>query len=66
LYKGASSPILGAMAHNAGLFFVFGQSKEFVKRYRKNKTENMTTPQYFVAGLITVIFDKSSILKNSN
>lgn len=53
LYKGASSPLAGAMLHNAGLFFVFGQSKELVWKYRKEKTPKLTVPQYFTAGLMT-------------
>jgi len=28
LYKGAASPLLGAMAHNAGVFFSYGQAKK--------------------------------------
>lgn len=28
LYAGAASPLIGAMAHNAGVFFSYGMSKK--------------------------------------
>lgn len=30
LYKGAASPLIGSMAHNAGVFFSYGQAKKIV------------------------------------
>lgn len=32
LYAGATSPLAGAMAHNAGLFFFYGAGKQVVER----------------------------------
>ncbi|KAL6052491.1 Carrier protein YMC2 [Balamuthia mandrillaris] len=49
LYKGASSPLAGAMAHNAAVFFSYGRAKEFVAP-RNGKLEGR---HYYQAGAIT-------------
>jgi len=56
LYKGAMSPLAGAMAHNAGIFFFYGQSKVFVSKRYERTTENLSLPNYFQAGAITGFF----------
>jgi len=53
LYKGAMSPLAGAMAHNAGIFFFYGQSKILVSRYYGRTPETMSLGNYFQAGFIT-------------
>lgn len=34
LYAGAASPLLGAMAHNAGVFFSYGMAKQVWRNLR--------------------------------
>lgn len=54
LYKGAASPIAGAMAHNAGLFFVNGQTKRLVKNLvGKSSGQNLSVSEFFLSGLMT-------------
>jgi solute carrier family 25 carnitine/acylcarnitine transporter 20/29 len=53
LYKGAMSPLAGAMAHNAGLFFFYGQSKIMISSYNNRKIDNLTLGQLWQAGAIT-------------
>jgi solute carrier family 25 carnitine/acylcarnitine transporter 20/29 len=49
LYKGMSSPILGAMFFRANMFFAFGESKRF---FSKNNTKKITTLEYYISGSI--------------
>ena len=51
LYKGAASPLTGAMFHNAALFFFYGQSQEIMKAIRK--TESLQGADFFFAGGMT-------------
>jgi len=53
LYKGCMSPLSGAMAHNAGLFFFYGQSKKMVAYQSRRSDTNLLLPDYFKAGAIT-------------
>jgi len=53
LYKGASSPLAGAMAHNAGLFFAYGQSKAAVARWRNRPVSKLKPEDCLIAGAST-------------
>jgi len=53
LYKGAMSPLTGAMAHNAGIFFCYGQSKKIISSKTNRKIQDLTLPNYFLAGAMT-------------
>jgi len=53
LYKGAMSPLAGAMAHNAGIFFFYGQSKKVVCANSGHTKDTMPLEDYFKAGAIT-------------
>jgi len=53
LYKGALSPLAGAMALNAGIFFAYGQSKIWVSRFTDRPINRMTLADYFIAGAFT-------------
>jgi len=55
LYKGAMSPLAGAMALNAGIFFAYGQSKLFLAegKSRLNLDKKMTLYDYFICGALT-------------
>mmetsp|Transcript_2208 Transcript_2208/g.2945 ORF Transcript_2208/g.2945 Transcript_2208/m.2945 type:complete len:289 (+) Transcript_2208:96-962(+) len=50
LYAGAASPLLGAMAHNAGVFFSYGLAKDFV-----GQGKELTIPQYYAAGSLAAV-----------
>ncbi|CAM9299290.1 unnamed protein product [Ascophyllum nodosum] len=50
LYAGAASPLLGAMAHNAGVFFSYGMAKQVI-----GGGKELTVPQYFAAGSLASI-----------
>eukprot|EP01123_Difflugia_compressa_P013033 TRINITY_DN5821_c0_g1_i1.p1 TRINITY_DN5821_c0_g1~~TRINITY_DN5821_c0_g1_i1.p1 ORF type:complete len:301 (-),score=37.64 TRINITY_DN5821_c0_g1_i1:138-1040(-) len=56
LYKGATSPLAGAMAHNAGIFFCYGQSKRFISSQYQRTLDTMTLSDYFKSGAITGFF----------
>jgi len=53
LYKGAMSPLAGAMAHNAGLFFFYGQSKQIIAQRNNTTVSNLSLSHLFQAGAIT-------------
>uniref|UniRef100_A0A6B2LCD6 Mitochondrial carrier protein n=1 Tax=Arcella intermedia TaxID=1963864 RepID=A0A6B2LCD6_9EUKA len=53
LYKGAMSPLAGAMAHNAGIFFFYGQSKKIVAAKKNIHLADLTPKDYFTAGAMT-------------
>jgi len=53
LYKGAMSPLAGAMAHNAGLFFFYGQSKLLVSSHYGRTVETMSLFNLWQAGAMT-------------
>jgi len=53
LYKGAMSPLAGAMALNAGIFFAYGQSKLLVSKVTGRSQKEMTLLDYFIAGALT-------------
>lgn len=48
LYAGAASPLLGAMAHNAVLFFVNGTTRRTLKSFAPNENHNVRDG--FIAG----------------
>ena len=48
LYKGAASPLAGAMAHNAVVFFSVGQSKKLLKGAKSQNSMG----EIFIAGSI--------------
>ncbi|CAM9474788.1 unnamed protein product, partial [Hapterophycus canaliculatus] len=50
LYKGVEAPLLGAMAHNAGVFFSYGMAKKIV-----GGGKDLTIPQYYAAGSLASI-----------
>lgn len=50
LYAGAASPLMGAVAMNAVVFFSYGGSKKFV-----GGGKELTVPQYFLAGSLTAV-----------
>lgn len=50
LYAGAASPLIGAMAHNAGVFFSYGMAKRIV-----GGGEELSVPQYYAAGALAAI-----------
>ncbi|CAM9970834.1 unnamed protein product, partial [Phaeothamnion confervicola] len=50
LYAGAASPLLGAMAHNAGVFFSYGMAKKVV-----GGGKELTIPQYYAAGALAAV-----------
>jgi len=54
LYKGATSPLAGAMAHNAGVFFSYGQAKNWLAAGKG--MDKLTLSDYFIAGAITGAF----------
>jgi len=54
LYKGATSPLAGAMAHNAGVFFSYGQAKNWLAAGKG--LDKLTLRDYFIAGSITGAF----------
>jgi solute carrier family 25 carnitine/acylcarnitine transporter 20/29 len=56
LYKGASSPLAGAMAHNAGVFFSYGQAKKWLASRSKTTEDKLSLSNYFWAGAITGAF----------
>ncbi len=51
LYRGAASPLLGAMAHNAGVFFSYGQAKKLTG------ADQVGAPlyTYFLAGALSAV-----------
>lgn len=51
LYKGAASPLVGAMAHNAGVFFSYGQAKALTGA----NEVGADLYKYFLAGAISAI-----------
>ncbi|CAM9114948.1 unnamed protein product [Chrysoparadoxa australica] len=50
LYAGAASPLMGAMAHNAGVFFSYGKAKEIV-----GGGKPLEIYQYYQAGALAAI-----------
>eukprot|EP01125_Pyxidicula_operculata_P006828 TRINITY_DN2344_c0_g1_i2.p1 TRINITY_DN2344_c0_g1~~TRINITY_DN2344_c0_g1_i2.p1 ORF type:complete len:167 (-),score=38.19 TRINITY_DN2344_c0_g1_i2:69-569(-) len=52
LYKGSASPLAGAMAHNATLFFVYGQSKKYIGKVT-GRGSNLLPKDCLVAGAVT-------------
>eukprot|EP00611_Tribonema_gayanum_P019248 TRINITY_DN3290_c0_g1_i1.p1 TRINITY_DN3290_c0_g1~~TRINITY_DN3290_c0_g1_i1.p1 ORF type:complete len:158 (+),score=27.36 TRINITY_DN3290_c0_g1_i1:57-530(+) len=50
LYAGAASPLVGAMAHNAGVFFSYGMAKDIV-----GGGKELSIPQYYMAGSLAAI-----------
>mmetsp|Transcript_33433 Transcript_33433/g.40969 ORF Transcript_33433/g.40969 Transcript_33433/m.40969 type:complete len:299 (-) Transcript_33433:434-1330(-) len=65
LYKGAASPLLGAMAHNAGIFFSYGQARKFTGA----DVPGCELYRFFLAGalaggtLITIVETPVDLLK---
>jgi len=53
LYKGATSPLAGAMAHNAGLFFFYGQSKKIVASSKSKSVSDLTPYDCLISGAMT-------------
>jgi solute carrier family 25 carnitine/acylcarnitine transporter 20/29 len=51
LYKGAASPLLGSMAHNAGVFFSYGQAKKIV-----GADPGAPLFKYYQAGALAAVF----------
>jgi len=56
IYKGASSPLAGAMFHNAGVFFSYGQGREMRAHARGVKMSELRLMDYFYAGLFSGAF----------
>jgi len=56
LYKGATSPLAGAMMHNASIFFFYGQGKRLIASRRGHSISNLTLSDYFLAGAFTGCF----------
>jgi solute carrier family 25 carnitine/acylcarnitine transporter 20/29 len=50
LYKGAASPLAGAMIHNAALFFSYGQARRWLGA--EKDSDPLSLPNYFNAGAI--------------
>jgi len=50
LYAGAASPLMGAMAHNAVLFFTIGQTKKFLNTVHPN--EHRPIEDAFIGGAL--------------
>jgi len=50
LYKGAASPLAGAVFHNANLFFAYGQARRFLGA--KSDTDPINLTRTFAAGAI--------------
>ncbi len=48
LYKGAASPVAGAMAHNAAIFFSYGAAKQLVAKGRP--LDALAPAEIFTAG----------------
>jgi len=53
LYKGALSPLAGAMVLNAAIFFAYGQSKFMVSQVSGRAKNEMTLGDHFIAGALT-------------
>lgn len=56
LYKGATSPLAGAMAHNAGVFFSYGQAKKWLASRSHSTEDKLSLTNYFFAGAMTGAF----------
>lgn len=54
LYKGAMSPVVGAMFHNGNVFFSYGQSLNIVAR-RGQDVGNLDISQYYCAGALAAV-----------
>ena len=52
LYRGATAPLAGAMAHNANVFFSYGVAKDAVGRMTGHDSTALPIPLVFAAGAL--------------
>lgn len=55
LYRGATAPLAGAMAHNANVFFSYGVAKDAVGRLSGHDSAKLPVPLVFAAGALAGI-----------